>query len=79
VIEALGVAGGGLATSGFPTPPGDAGRRWLEELAPGLVHEDAALPFGAALHLGEMFWGNIGAADRLDLSAIGPPSIWSAG
>jgi len=31
-----------------------------------------ALPFGAALHLGEMLWGNIGAADRLDFTAIGP-------
>ena len=30
-----------------------------------------ALPFGAALHLGEMLWGNIGAADRLDFTAIG--------
>ncbi len=30
------------------------------------------LPFGVALHLGEMFWGNIGAADRLDFTAIGP-------
>jgi adenylate cyclase len=30
------------------------------------------LPFGAALHLGEVFWGNIGAADRLDFTAIGP-------
>jgi adenylate cyclase len=30
------------------------------------------LPFGAALHLGEMLWGNIGAADRLDFTAIGP-------
>jgi class 3 adenylate cyclase len=28
-------------------------------------------PFGAALHLGEMLWGNIGAADRLDFTAIG--------
>ena len=28
--------------------------------------------FGAALHLGEMLWGNIGAADRLDFTAIGP-------
>ncbi|MDF2975249.1 MAG: putative adenylate class-3/4/guanylyl cyclase, partial [Microvirga sp.] len=26
----------------------------------------------AALHLGEMLWGNIGAADRLDFTAIGP-------
>jgi adenylate cyclase len=30
------------------------------------------LPFGAGLHLGEMLWGNIGAADRLDFTAIGP-------
>jgi class 3 adenylate cyclase len=30
------------------------------------------LPFGVALHLGEVFWGNIGAADRLDFTAIGP-------
>jgi class 3 adenylate cyclase len=30
------------------------------------------LPFGAALHLGEMMWGNIGAANRLDFTAIGP-------
>ncbi|BBC00760.1 adenylate cyclase [Bradyrhizobium japonicum] len=29
------------------------------------------LPFGAALHLGEVHWGNIGAADRLDFTAIG--------
>ena len=30
------------------------------------------LPFGAALHLGEILWGHIGAADRLDFTAIGP-------
>jgi class 3 adenylate cyclase len=30
------------------------------------------LDFGAALHLGQMLWGNIGAADRLDFTAIGP-------
>ena len=29
------------------------------------------LSFGAALHLGEMLWGNIGTADRLDFTAIG--------
>jgi class 3 adenylate cyclase len=29
------------------------------------------LSFGAALHVGEIFWGNIGAADRLDFTAIG--------
>jgi adenylate cyclase len=30
------------------------------------------LGFGAALHVGDIFWGNIGAADRLDFTAIGP-------
>jgi len=30
------------------------------------------LAFGAALHLGDILWGNIGAADRLDFTAIGP-------
>ncbi|MBI2256484.1 MAG: adenylate/guanylate cyclase domain-containing protein [Proteobacteria bacterium] len=30
------------------------------------------LSFGIALHLGEMLWGNIGTADRLDFTAIGP-------
>jgi adenylate cyclase len=29
------------------------------------------LAFGTALHLGEMLWGNIGTADRLDFTAIG--------
>jgi len=46
----------------------------------GMAHLDAArqreslapLPFGVALHLGEILWGNIGAADRLDFTAIGP-------
>src|SRR6202171_2914963 len=46
----------------------------------GMAHLDEArrqqglppLPFGAALHLGEMLWGNIGTADRLDFTAIGP-------
>jgi class 3 adenylate cyclase len=46
----------------------------------GMAHLDEArrqqglapLPFGVALHLGAMLWGNIGAADRLDFTAIGP-------
>ncbi|HET8728796.1 MAG TPA: adenylate/guanylate cyclase domain-containing protein [Alphaproteobacteria bacterium] len=46
----------------------------------GMAHLDAVrqaeglppLPFGAALHLGEMLWGNIGAVNRLDFTAIGP-------
>ncbi len=29
------------------------------------------LAFGTALHVGEMLWGNIGTADRLDFTAIG--------
>jgi adenylate cyclase len=45
----------------------------------GMAHLDAArgeqglppLPFGMALHLGEMLWGNIGTAVRLDFTAIG--------
>lgn len=45
----------------------------------GMVHLDQVrqaqglppLPFGAALHFGEILWGNIGAADRLDFTAIG--------
>ena len=35
-------------------------------------HGLPSLPFGAALHLGEMLWGNVGTADRLDFTAIGP-------
>ena len=46
----------------------------------GMAHLDEArrgrglppLPFGMALHLGDMLWGNIGTADRLDFTAIGP-------
>ena len=30
------------------------------------------LPFGIGLHLGAVVYGNIGAADRLDFTAIGP-------
>ncbi|MBY5791311.1 adenylate/guanylate cyclase domain-containing protein [Rhizobium leguminosarum bv. viciae] len=45
----------------------------------GMVHLDQVrhaqglppLPFGVALHFGEILWGNIGAADRLDFTAIG--------
>jgi adenylate cyclase len=32
----------------------------------------APLGFGLALHLGDMLWGNVGTADRLDFTAIGP-------
>ncbi len=30
------------------------------------------LHFGLALHVGEMLWGNVGTADRLDFTAISP-------
>jgi adenylate cyclase len=69
-------------------PVGSAGPRTACEAAlravsaarAGMTHLDnerraqglPALPFGAALHLGEVLWGNIGAADRLDFTAIGP-------
>jgi adenylate cyclase len=58
----------------------DAALRAVSAACVGMAHLDEqrrrqglpALPFGAALHLGEIFWGNIGAADRLDFTAIGP-------
>jgi class 3 adenylate cyclase len=58
----------------------DAALRAVSAARVGMAHLDKerqtqglpALPFGAALHLGEMLWGNIGAADRLDFTAIGP-------
>jgi len=63
-------------------PPGaacDAALRAVSAARAGMAHLDKErrrqglppLPFGAALHLGEMLWGNIGAADRLDFTAIG--------
>ena len=64
------------------TPRGacDAALRAVSAARAGMAHLDQArskqglqpLPFGAALHLGEILWGNIGAADRLDFTAIGP-------
>lgn len=58
----------------------DAALRAVAAAKAGMAHLDEErqrqglppLPFGAALHLGEMLWGNIGAADRLDFTAIGP-------
>ena len=57
----------------------DAALRAVSAARAGMAHLDSErsrqglqpLPFGAALHLGEMLWGNIGAADRLDFTAIG--------
>jgi adenylate cyclase len=65
---------------GAPRDACDAALRAVSAARVGMAHLDEArrqqglppLPFGAALHLGEMLWGNIGAADRLDFTAIGP-------
>ena len=58
----------------------DAALRAVAAARAGMDHLDRTraaqglppLPFGAALHVGEMLWGNIGTADRLDFTAIGP-------
>jgi adenylate cyclase len=65
---------------GAPRSACEAALRAVAAARVGMAHLDDArrqeglppLPFGAALHLGEMLWGNIGAADRLDFTAIGP-------
>jgi adenylate cyclase len=65
---------------GAPRDACDAALRAVSAARAGMAHLDTErgrqglppLPFGAALHLGEMLWGNIGAADRLDFTAIGP-------
>jgi adenylate cyclase len=65
---------------GAPRSACDAALRAVSAARAGMAHLDEArrgqglqpLPFGVALHLGEMLWGNIGAADRLDFTAIGP-------
>jgi class 3 adenylate cyclase len=66
--------------TGPPAAACEAALRAVAAARAGMAHLDALrqaqglppLPFGAALHLGEMLWGNIGAADRLDFTAIGP-------
>jgi class 3 adenylate cyclase len=58
----------------------EAALRTVTAARAGMQHLDAqrqaqglpALPFGIAVHLGDVLWGNIGAADRLDFTAIGP-------
>jgi adenylate cyclase len=65
---------------GAPRRACDAALRAVAAARVGMAHLDQErgrqglplLPFGAALHLGEILWGNIGAADRLDFTAIGP-------
>jgi class 3 adenylate cyclase len=66
--------------AGSPDAACNAALRSIGAVRAGMARLDAerqsqrlpALPFGAALHLGEILWGNIGAADRLDFTAIGP-------
>ncbi len=66
--------------TGAPAEACEAALRAVVAARVGMAHLDAVrqaqglppLPFGAALHLGEILWGNIGAADRLDFTAIGP-------
>jgi adenylate cyclase len=70
----------GTPATGAPSGACEAALRAVAAARAGMAHLDAArqaeglapLPFGAALHLGEILWGNIGAADRLDFTAIGP-------
>ena len=58
----------------------NAALRAVSSAQAGMAHLDVmrreqglpSLAFGAALHLGEILWGNVGAADRLDFTAIGP-------
>jgi class 3 adenylate cyclase len=65
---------------GSPGAACDAALSAVAAARAGMAHLDAArrldglppLPFGAAVHLGEILWGNIGSADRLDFTAIGP-------
>jgi class 3 adenylate cyclase len=66
--------------SGSPRVACDAALSTVSAAQAGMSHLDEGrrqlgllpLPFGVALHLGEILWGNIGAADRLDFTAIGP-------
>jgi class 3 adenylate cyclase len=66
--------------TGTPGEACEAALRAVAAARAGMAHLDGVrkaqglppLPFGAALHLGEILWGNIGAADRLDFTAIGP-------
>jgi adenylate cyclase len=66
--------------TGVPAEACEAVLRAVGAARAGMAHLDTVrqaqglppLHFGAGLHLGEILWGNIGAADRLDFTAIGP-------
>jgi adenylate cyclase len=52
---------------------GRAARQGMERLDQQRIQAGLApLPFGLALHCGAVMYGNIGAPDRLDFTAIGP-------
>ena len=63
-----------------PSVACDAALRAVGAAQAGMAHLNEArrqqglprLQFGLALHLGDMLWGNVGTADRLDFTAIGP-------
>jgi class 3 adenylate cyclase len=63
-----------------PSVACDAALRAVGAAQAGMAHLEQArarqglpaLHFGLALHLGDMLWGNIGTANRLDFTAIGP-------
>ena len=67
-------------TGDTPADACNAALRAVTSAEAGMAHLDGirreqglpSLSFGAALHLGEILWGNVGAADRLDFTAIGP-------
>ena len=72
---------------GSPGAACDAALNAVAAARAGMAHLDAQrrrqglppLPFGAPVHLGEILWGNIGAADRRISPRSARPSIWSAG
>src|SRR5262249_57278812 len=77
------IGDGVLAIFPVTGPPGEACEAALRAVGAaraGMYHLDAVrqtqgmppLRFGAALHLGEILWGNIGAADRFDVTALQP-------
>jgi class 3 adenylate cyclase len=80
--EVLKFVGDGLLAifpvTGAPAEACEAALRAVVAARAGMAHLDAVrqaqrlppLPFGAALHLGEMLWGNIGAVDRLDFKVL---------
>jgi class 3 adenylate cyclase len=69
-----------FSVASAPAEACEAALRAVVAARAGMAHLDVVrqaqglppLPFGAVLHPGEILWGNIGAIDRLDFTAIGP-------